>query len=78
MFPITAIVRENGTGKSTVLKALACGYEHPTESKNNQLPIPGIGILDGDIEDSIGCIKLPGETPPEIKVFNELKAKSWK
>ena len=32
-FPITAIVGENGTGKSTVLKCAACGYENEDRTK---------------------------------------------
>jgi predicted ATPase len=46
-------------------------------SANNKLPNKGIGILDGDIEISNGCIKLPGETAPEILVYNSLKAERW-
>jgi predicted ATPase len=30
-FPITAVIGENGTGKSTVLKAAAASYEQPTK-----------------------------------------------
>jgi len=32
-FPVTAIVGENGTGKSTILKCAACGYENADRSK---------------------------------------------
>ncbi|BAZ29432.1 hypothetical protein NIES4074_18780 [Cylindrospermum sp. NIES-4074] len=32
-FPVTAIVGENGTGKSTFLKASACAYENETEKR---------------------------------------------
>jgi predicted ATPase len=32
-FPVTAIVGENGTGKSTFLKATACAYENETEKR---------------------------------------------
>ncbi|MDF2387103.1 AAA family ATPase [Nostoc ellipsosporum NOK] len=32
-FPVTAIVGENGTGKSTFLKAAACAYENETEKR---------------------------------------------
>lgn len=32
-FPVTAVVGENGTGKSTVLKAAAAAYEQPGKSK---------------------------------------------
>ena len=32
-FPVCAIVGENGTGKSTVLKCAACGYENTDRSK---------------------------------------------
>jgi predicted ATPase len=31
--PVTAIVGENGTGKSTILKCAACGYENADRSK---------------------------------------------
>lgn len=34
-------------------------------------------ILDGDMEDSKGCFKLPGQEAPERVVFEELKKKSW-
>jgi len=46
-------------------------------STNNQLPVPGLGVLDGDIEESEGCISLPGEAAPEIMVFSALKAINW-
>lgn len=46
-------------------------------SHNNQLPAPGLGVLDGDIEVSIGCLNLPGTIAPEIMVFNELRNNSW-
>ena len=46
-------------------------------SNLNQLPIPGLGVLDGDIEDSPGCIKLPGDTAPEIYIYNSLKDMNW-
>ena len=39
MYPITAIVGENGTGKSTILKSLACCYEHPSEIKKTYIDI---------------------------------------
>lgn len=32
-FPVTAIVGENGTGKSTIIKCAACGYENADRSK---------------------------------------------
>ncbi len=46
-------------------------------SSSNQLPMPGLGVLDGDIEESEGCINLPGEIAPEIMLFNSLKDKDW-
>lgn len=46
-------------------------------SNSNQLPAPGVGVLDGDIEESIGCFNLPGTIAPEIMVFNELKQNNW-
>ncbi len=46
-------------------------------SLKKQLPVPGLGVLDGDIEESEGCINLPGEAAPEIVVFNGLKDLNW-
>lgn len=46
-------------------------------SSNNQLPIPGLGVLDGDIEESTGCLNLPGTNAPEVVVFGSLKDKNW-
>ncbi|QBG48682.1 ATP-binding protein [Verrucomicrobia bacterium S94] len=46
-------------------------------SHRKQLPYSGLGLLDGDIEESEGCINLPGTTPPEILVFNDLKIMNW-
>jgi len=46
-------------------------------SSDEKLPVPGLGILDGDIEESVGCINLPGTTAPELVVFLGLKEKGW-
>ena len=37
-FPVTVITGENGTGKSTILKAAACAYTHPQGKKNTYYP----------------------------------------
>jgi predicted ATPase len=37
-FPVTAIVGENGTGKSTFLKASACAYENEVDKKRTYYP----------------------------------------
>jgi predicted ATPase len=43
----------------------------------NRLPYKSMGFLDGDIEESEGCVKLPGSTAPERVIFNDLKARNW-
>ncbi|MEU8252386.1 AAA family ATPase [Nonomuraea sp. NPDC048916] len=37
-FPVTAIVGENGTGKTTVIKAAACAYEQAGEGRSSFQP----------------------------------------
>jgi predicted ATPase len=37
-YPVVAIVGENGTGKSTLLKVAACAYEHPSEKNKTFYP----------------------------------------
>ena len=46
--------------------------------QSRRLPYKSLGILDGDMEESPGCIKLPGlDEAPERMVFNGLKNKNW-
>lgn len=42
-----------------------------------KLPYGGVGVLDGDVEESTGCIRLPGEDPPERLVFKCLRLNGW-
>lgn len=44
---------------------------------NNKLPYKAIGVVDGDFEESQGCIKLPGTKAPEVVVFEGLKSQRW-
>lgn len=46
-------------------------------ASTGKLPNPGIAILDGDIDATAGCIKLPGADATEKVVFLELRAKNW-
>lgn len=46
-------------------------------SHENRLPHRSVSILDGDMEDAQGCIKLPGEDAPERVVFNALRDRGW-
>ncbi|WP_420484342.1 ATP-dependent nuclease [Burkholderia cepacia] len=43
----------------------------------NKLPQPGIGVLDGDQQDSVGCVRLPGNDAPERVVFQDLQGHNW-
>ena len=43
----------------------------------NKLPFKSLAVLDGDMNDSPGCIKLPGGLCPEKVVFLDLKEKQW-
>jgi len=71
--------------ENTLLPRIKCVVVGPANvvqtmgklSNNCQLPIPGLGVLDGDIETSIGCINLPGEYPPEKVIMNDLKNAKW-
>ncbi|MGL4344030.1 MAG: ATP-dependent nuclease [Cellulosilyticaceae bacterium] len=58
-------------GAASVLKSLGL------LCKGNKLPNKSWVVLDGDMEDAMGCIKLPGELAPEIMVFSELRDKGW-
>ena len=46
-------------------------------ASEERLPYKSLGVLDGDQPDNTGCIKLPGNSAPEILVFEQLKAKNW-
>jgi len=46
-------------------------------SEDNKLPYKGLGVLDGDYDETVGCIKLPGNEAPEIVVFKGLKELNW-
>lgn len=59
------------SGTASVLKTLG------QLSNSQKLPFKSVIVLDGDMEDSVGCIKLPGDEAPERVIFNELKDKNW-
>jgi predicted ATPase len=44
---------------------------------DGKLPKPGIGVLDGDQQDSQGCVRLPGNEAPERVVFLGLREHNW-
>jgi len=46
-------------------------------SVNNRLPHRSIAILDGDADPSPGCIQLPGDSAPEVVVFQGLRNAGW-
>jgi predicted ATPase len=46
--------------------------------QSHRLPYKSLGVLDGDMEESEGCVKLPGTSvAPEKMVLNDLKNKNW-
>lgn len=46
-------------------------------ASEGKLPHRGIGVLDGDQENSVGCVLLPGNSAPEQVVFGGLRVKNW-
>lgn len=44
---------------------------------NGALPYRAVGVLDGDKDASVGCIRLPGGRAPERLVMEGLKSASW-
>lgn len=46
-------------------------------SAENKLPHKSVSILDGDMEDAAGCLKLPGNDAPERVVFRDLRDLRW-
>jgi len=44
---------------------------------NHKLPYKSIGVLDGEMEESPGCIILPGKDAPERVIFNQLRIANW-
>ena len=38
-----------------------------------RLPIPAVGIVDPDMENSEGCVKLPGQNAPERQIFEDIR-----
>lgn len=46
-------------------------------SANNRLPHRSLGVLDGDMDASQGCVSLPGNDAPERVVFGELRESNW-
>jgi predicted ATPase len=50
-------------------------------TSEDKLPYKGYGVLDGDQEDKVGCIKLPAneaKEAPERMVFKALKLANWR
>jgi hypothetical protein len=46
-------------------------------ASDGKLPKPGIGVLDGDQQDSHGCVRLPGNEAPQRVVFLGLRERNW-
>jgi hypothetical protein len=44
---------------------------------NNRFPRPSCVFLDGDNDNAVGCIVLPGGDAPERVVFRDLRARHW-
>lgn len=44
---------------------------------DKKLPQAGLGILDGDQPESVGCVTMPGADAPERVVFSQLREKNW-
>lgn len=44
---------------------------------DGKLPQPGVGVLDGDQQQSAGCARLPGNDAPERVVFHGLRDRNW-
>lgn len=81
---IYEIIKHNDPNDNLIprIKAVIVGPANVVQtmgrlSLNDKLPIAGIGVLDGDIQDTDGCINLPGTTPPELIVFKDLKDRQW-
>ena len=45
--------------------------------KQERWKTPTFVFLDGDQGESVGCLNLPGQDPPEVIVFENLRAKNW-
>lgn len=43
----------------------------------DKLPHKSVSILDGDMEDAPGCVRLPSDDAPERIVFGGLRAGGW-
>lgn len=43
----------------------------------DKLPHKSVSVLDGDMEDAPGCVRLPGDDAPERVVFGGLRADGW-
>lgn len=46
-------------------------------SHENKLPYKSLAVVDGDKDEGLGCIKLPGSESPEEVIFKDLKALNW-
>jgi len=44
---------------------------------NRKLPFSTIAFIDGDYEETQGCIRLPGDAAPERVVYRDLKNANW-
>ncbi len=60
-------IRPMGVGPNDVVKVLG------RLGAGNRLPIPSIGVVDPDMEVSIGCVKIPGINAPERQVFQDIR-----
>ncbi|WP_440950555.1 ATP-dependent nuclease [Methanosphaerula subterraneus] len=61
----------NGVGPANAVQLLG------RLSHERKLPYNSLSVVDGDMDESPGCIKLPGSESPEKVIFKDLKVLNW-
>lgn len=75
-FPVTAVIGENGTGKSTVLKVVASAYEQPTR-KNTYYPSTFFPVTPWDKVEGV-ALQYRVKLGNDVRTFRISKpAKRW-